>query len=155
MTSQLPNLPCDELTSCSRKRLPVYGSCNVTSTTYTLSGPFRRVQHFYRTCTETKAHDSAASSAICSSRDFYLTTTRWLCTILEATRFSSTPTSDGGRSHRSSWSFFAATNARLWLAQRASSRAPSNRNVFPEGEPLNSIEPSYTKPTINIVHDVR
>lgn len=118
---QVPTLLRDELTSRSRKHLSVHGSCDVTSTTNTVSGPFRRLQRLYRKCRtlqphyspcgETKVHDSAISSAAPSSRKFHLTATRWFCAILEATRFSSTPPSNSGRSHRSRRSLFATTNA--------------------------------------------
>ena len=155
MTFQLPEFPWDELTSSCREHLPVYGSCNVTSTVNTLSGPVRRLKHLYWNRSETKVHDAAISSTTRSSGDFYLTTTRWFCAILEATRFSSAPSSDSGRSHRSGWSFISTPNARLWLAQRASSRPPSNGNVFSEAGPVGSIKPSCTDSTGGIVHDVR
>ena len=47
MTMPLPRLRSDGLTLCPREHLPVYGSCNVTSTINTLSRRFRHLQHVY------------------------------------------------------------------------------------------------------------
>ena len=148
-----------------REHLPVYGRRNITSTINSLSGLFRCLQHLYGKSTtlwdwrllynQTKISESASASAICASRNLYLTTTRWLCAIFETTCFPSIPSSDSGGPNRAGWSFFATANARLWLAQRACSRSSNKSQIISKGQSLQSSKCSCTRPEGNIFYDFR